>query len=56
MAEEEEEVVVIAKCVGCGSTREIRAGEVCEGEQPMCKACSMPMVAKEAKHGQQPQS
>jgi len=40
------EPVVVAKCVGCGATREIKAGEVPPGSHPMCEKCYMPMVAK----------
>jgi hypothetical protein len=39
---------VTAKCIGCGVTREIKAGEVPPGEQPMRKDCGMPMVAVKA--------
>lgn len=43
------EAVVIARCVGCGAEREIRAGEIPQGQHPMCDKCFMPMVAKEAR-------
>ena len=43
------ETVVIAKCIGCGNEKEIRAGEIKDGEQPCCDKCGMPMVAKKAK-------
>ena len=43
------EIVVIAKCVGCGHQQEIKAGEVPKGENPMCPSCFMPMVAEKAK-------
>lgn len=36
---------VITKCSGCGKKREIGAGEVPEGEIPMCDECYMPMIA-----------
>lgn len=39
---------VTAKCIGCGAIREIKAGEVPKGEQPMCSDCGMPMVAVKA--------
>ncbi len=39
---------VIAKCVGCGHKKEIKAGEVAPGDQPMCPKCYMPMVATKA--------
>lgn len=42
------EVIVTAKCVGCGKTREIRAGEIPDDEQPMCDICYMPMIAEKA--------
>ena len=29
--------VIIAKCITCGSTREIRAGEIEVGSQPVCE-------------------
>jgi hypothetical protein len=38
---------VTAKCVGCGKTREIKAGEIAADDVPMC-ACGMPMVATKA--------
>lgn len=44
------EKVVIAKCVGvgCGHKREIKAGEITKGEQPVpvCDKCFMPMIAE----------
>lgn len=40
---------VEAKCVGCGAKRDIGPNEVTQGEQPMCTACGMPMVAVKAK-------
>jgi len=43
------EVVVVTKCISCGAERTIRAGEIKEGEQPMCDKCFMPMIAKESK-------
>lgn len=43
------EVVVVAKCIGCGKKRDIRAGEVAPGDMPMCDECFMPMVAEKAK-------
>lgn len=45
--EKQVEVVVIAKCIGCGSKREIKAEEVPKGQMPMCK-CGMPMIAEQA--------
>lgn len=42
--EYEYERVVVAECVQCKATRHIRAGEVPNGEQPIC-TCGMPMVA-----------
>jgi hypothetical protein len=41
--------VVIAKCVGCGKKREIKAGEIPSGSHPMCDKCYMPMIATEAR-------
>lgn len=41
--------VVIAKCVACGTEREIKAGEIPKDDIPTCDKCSMPMVAKKAK-------
>ena len=40
--------VVIAKCVGCGAKRDIKAGEIPKGEQPMCHQCGDPMIAESA--------
>jgi hypothetical protein len=45
-------IVVTAKCVGCGATRDIKEGEVPEGEVPMCLKCLSPMVAVEARSGE----
>jgi hypothetical protein len=45
--------VVIAKCVGCGYEREIKAGEIPKGEMPMCPKCSMLMIAEKAKAEEQ---
>lgn len=39
---------VIAKCIGCGHKRKIKAGEIPKGETPMCPRCSMPMIAEKA--------
>ena len=41
--------IVIAKCIDCGLAREIKAGEIPEGETPLCPNCFMPMVAEKAK-------
>ncbi len=41
--------IVVAKCVCCGDKREIAAGEIPRGEQPMCGKCGCPMVAESAK-------
>jgi len=41
----------VAKCVGCGSKREIKAGEVSANDCPICNLCGMPMVAISAKSG-----
>jgi len=37
--------VVKARCIGCKSTREIKAGEIAPGDHPLCTKCHMPMVA-----------
>jgi NMD protein affecting ribosome stability and mRNA decay len=42
------EAVVTAKCVKCGTKRDIRAGEIPEGSHPMCEKCFMPMIAVKA--------
>jgi NAD-dependent SIR2 family protein deacetylase len=42
-------ITVIAKCIGCGNKREIKAGEIPQGEQPCCDKCGMPMIAESAK-------
>lgn len=39
---------VIAKCIGCGTKREIKAGEIPKGEMPICPKCGMPMIAEKA--------
>ena len=41
-------VTVRARCIGCGNERDIAAGEVPNGEQPVCNSCLMPMVAVHA--------
>ena len=46
--EDEGMKLVIAKCIGCGEKREIRAGEIPKGEQPCCDKCGMPMIADRA--------
>ena len=48
MKTNKQELVIIAKCVGCGEKREIGAFEIPQGEQPMCEKCFMPMVAESA--------
>jgi NAD-dependent SIR2 family protein deacetylase len=40
---------VVAKCIGCGETREIRAGEIAPGDHPICDLCGMPMIAWKGK-------
>jgi NAD-dependent SIR2 family protein deacetylase len=42
------DVKVTVKCIGCGKKRDIRAGEIPAGEQPMCDECGMPMIAEKA--------
>lgn len=40
-------VKVKVQCIGCKKTRDILAGEIKSGDQPMCD-CGMPMVAVKA--------
>ena len=40
--------IVIAKCVACGSKKEIKANEIPQGEMPTCNMCFSPMVAERA--------
>jgi hypothetical protein len=40
--------IIITKCVGCGSKREIKEGEISKGEHPCCDKCGMPMIANRA--------
>ena len=42
-------ITVTAKCVCCGATREIAAGEVPKGDVPYCEQCGCPMVAVEVR-------
>lgn len=42
------EAVVIAKCIGCGSKREIKPRDIAKHEQPICPKCCMPMIAEKA--------
>lgn len=42
------EAKVIVRCVQCNATREIKRGEIPEGDVPMCLRCGMPMVAIKA--------
>jgi hypothetical protein len=42
---------VKVKCIGCGATKEVCAGEIPKDEVPMCDSCFMPMVAVSAKSG-----
>ena len=44
-----EVAVVKVQCVGCGDERDIHAGEVPAGEQPVCENCFMPMIAVSAR-------
>jgi hypothetical protein len=46
--QEELEKIVIAKCIGCGNKKHIKAGEIPKGEQPICDKCFMPMIAERA--------
>ncbi len=41
-------VKVIAKCIGCGAKREIKAREIPKGETLICSECGMPMIAEKA--------
>ena len=41
-------VTVKAKCISCGATRDIGAGEVPADEMPMCHKCGNIMVAVRA--------
>jgi hypothetical protein len=41
-------VEVKAKCVMCSATKTVKAGEVPQGEVPMCDKCFSPMVAVSA--------
>lgn len=49
MSHTKDTVIVIAKCIACDFKKEIKAGEVPIGENPMCPNCFMPMVAESAK-------
>ena len=40
--------IVTAKWIACSKKREIKAGEIPQGEQPMLDECFMPMVAEKA--------
>lgn len=51
MSEREQKLViphVVAKCIQCGKTRNIAAGQVAAKDFPMCDTCFMPMVATKA--------
>lgn len=51
--EHDEEAKVIAKCMGCGMTREIEPGEVPLGEMPMCECGDIMLPqAAEIKQGE----
>ena len=39
---------VQAKCISCGATRDIRAGEVPADEMPQCHQCGDLMIAVRA--------
>ncbi len=47
--------VVIARCISCKKTREISAGEVEEGDMPLCMDCFSPMVVVRAEARPAPQ-
>lgn len=38
-------ITVEVKCVGCGERRTVKAGEIPEGDHPICTICFNPMVA-----------
>lgn len=40
--------VVTVQCVGCKKKKEVRPGDVPEGEMPMCDDCFNPMLAVSA--------
>lgn len=40
------EAIVIAKCAGCGKTREIKKNEISANDFPMCDSCFMPMIVE----------
>lgn len=40
---------VIVQCVGCGHKKEINAGQIPKGEQPICEKCWTVMVPIEAR-------
>lgn len=35
---------VIVECVNCNIKKEVVAGAIKDGEQPMCELCGMPMI------------
>lgn len=47
MKKDKREIVIVAKCVGCGVKREIGMFDVAQGDHPMCEKCFMPMIAEE---------
>lgn len=48
------DAIVKVRCVACGDTRDITAGEIAPGEVPMCRRCFSPMVAVEARTERSP--
>jgi len=44
--------VLVVKCPQCGKEREIKPGEIPEGDFPMCPDDGMPMMPKEARSGE----
>ena len=42
------EVTVTVKCITCGKLREVKAGEIPEGDTPCCDLCGMVMLAVKA--------
>jgi NAD-dependent SIR2 family protein deacetylase len=36
--------VVTVRCIQCGATKDVRAGEVDDDDVPLCDQCYMPML------------
>ena len=41
-------IKIKAKCVCCGEVKEIKEGDIKNGDHPMCDKCFSPMVAVSA--------